>query len=192
MGWSITFLNFRFWIEDFRFLEFVPICFGIRVCNVTKCLCGSPRGISFRQKRYLFIHGIILRGEPRGIPTWPRLNCSPEALFHRVNQLYPHVRNLQCLLCALRHALCTSNVSLVSFPSCTSRPSWSNSLSPRRARRSRSLDHSSRQDATHVFFVVVSRQTKSSFSAPLRWIIICVCLRKSAVNYPFLSPSFGG
>ena len=45
-------------------------------------LCGSPRGISFPQKRYLFIHGIISRGEPRGIPTRPRSSCSPEALFH--------------------------------------------------------------------------------------------------------------
>ncbi|MFB3122454.1 MAG: hypothetical protein ACE10H_09735, partial [Candidatus Binatia bacterium] len=26
-------------------------------------LCGSPRGISFPQKRCLFIHGIISRGE---------------------------------------------------------------------------------------------------------------------------------
>ena len=45
-------------------------------------LCGSPRGISFPQKRYLFIHGIISRGEPRGIPTRPRSIWSPEALFY--------------------------------------------------------------------------------------------------------------
>ncbi len=48
-------------------------------------LCGSPRGISFPQKRYLFIHGIISRGEPRGISTRPRSSCSPEALFHRAS-----------------------------------------------------------------------------------------------------------
>ena len=44
---------------------------------------GSPRGISFPQKRYLFSHGIIARGESCGIPTRPRSSCSPEALFHR-------------------------------------------------------------------------------------------------------------
>jgi len=39
-----------------------------------------------------------------------------------------------------------SAVSFVSLPSCTSRPSWSIILSPRRARRSRSLDHCSCQE----------------------------------------------
>ena len=48
-------------------------------------LCSSPRGISFPQKRYRFIHGIISRGESRGIPTRPRSSCSPEALFHRAS-----------------------------------------------------------------------------------------------------------
>ena len=51
--------------------------------SIEGCLCGSPRGISFPQKRCLFIHGIISRGESRGIPTRPRSSCSPEALFHR-------------------------------------------------------------------------------------------------------------
>ncbi len=50
-------------------------------------LCSSPRGISFTLKRYLFIHGIIPRDEPRGIPTRPRSSCSPETVFHRASHL---------------------------------------------------------------------------------------------------------
>jgi len=51
-----------FRISDFEFRTFNSI-YTWRALR----LCGSPRGISFPQKRYLFIHGIISRGEPRGV-----------------------------------------------------------------------------------------------------------------------------
>jgi hypothetical protein len=57
-----------------------------------------------------------------------------------------------------RLILCASAVSCVSLPSCTSRPSWSSILSPRRARRSRSLDHCSCQERKgHKFQICLAR-----------------------------------
>jgi hypothetical protein len=50
-------------LDLFRISEF-----EFRICNLIYTwrpsrLCGSPRGISFSQKHYLFIHSIIPQGE---------------------------------------------------------------------------------------------------------------------------------
>jgi len=55
---SVLSFPFLFRISDFEFRiwNFIYAWRPLR-------LCGSPRGISFPQKRYLFIHGIIPQGE---------------------------------------------------------------------------------------------------------------------------------
>ena len=62
--------------------------FGFRastfVCSWSPLrLCGSPRGISFPQKRYLFIHGIVSRGSPRGVLISTQAEYDPQSAIPR-------------------------------------------------------------------------------------------------------------
>jgi len=92
-NFSRVFKCFEISILSFPFL-FRVSDFVLRICNFIYTwralrLGGSPYGISFPQTVYLFIHGLIPRGEPRGIPTRPRSSFSTEAIFHRASHLFP-------------------------------------------------------------------------------------------------------
>ncbi len=95
--------------------------------------------------------------------------------------------------------LWASAVSFVSLPSCTSRPSWSNRLSPRRARRSRSLDHCSCQERKGhkdcfalSAFSVVKFSLRPILAIPSTSLRTCFASLRESSFSRFRNPRFNG